>query len=264
MKQNTNSINNIVKINQLLQTHPVGVVLLAAWMENNGYSRSLQQRYVKSQWLQSIGRGAFIRCNDKVGYEGAIYALQEQAGLTIHVGGRTALSLLGKAQYLDLGNQIITLFGQQGEKLPLWFKNHNWGTEIMYSESSFLPADTGMTDFLLGNFSMKISGAARAMMECLYLAPAKQEITECYDLMEGLNNLSPSTIQLLLEQCQSVKVKRLFLYLAEKSGHGWFKHLDISRIDLGSGKRSLVKNGKLVEKYAITVPRELEENGTNL
>ncbi len=90
-----------------------------------------------------------------MGYEGAIHALQEQAGLTIHVGGRTALSLLGKAQYLDLGNQIITLFGQQGEKLPVWYKNHHWGTEIMYSESSFLPTDTGMTDFLLNNFCMK-------------------------------------------------------------------------------------------------------------
>ncbi len=101
-------------------------------------------------------------------------------------------------------------------------------------------------------------------MECLYLAPVKQELTEFYDLMEGLNNLTPSTVQSLLEQCQSVKVKRLFLYLAEKSGHGWFKHLDLSHIDLGSGKRSLVKNGKLIEKYGITVPRELEENGTNL
>lgn len=239
-------------------------MLLASWLEEKGYSHSLQQRYVKSQWLQSIGRGAFIRSNDKVGYEGAIHALQVQAGLSIHVGGRSALSLLGKSHYLSLGSQVTIIFGQKGEKLPVWFKNYHWGTEMIYYESSFLPTDSGMTDFLLGNVSMKISGAARAMMECLYLAPLKQELTECYDLMEGLNNLSPVLVQTLLEQCASVKVKRLFLYLAEKSGHGWFKHLDLSSIDLGRGKRSLVKNGKLIEKYGITVPRALEEDGQHI
>lgn len=43
-----------------------------------------------------------------------------------------------------------------------------------------------------------------------------------FELMEGLNNLRPNQVQDLLEKCESVKVKRLFLYLAEKAGHEWF------------------------------------------
>lgn len=66
-------------------------------------------------------------------------------------------------------------------------------------------------------------------MECLYLAPEKQQLLECYEMMEGLNNLRPNLVQQLLEACQSVKVKRLFLYMAEKSGHDWVKYLNLKK-----------------------------------
>lgn len=67
-------------------------------------------------------------------------------------------------------------------------------------------------------------------------------------------------MQRLLEDCSSIKVKRLFLYLAEKAGHSWFDYMKLDNVDLGKGKRSLVKNGVLVNKYEITVPQELERN----
>ena len=94
-------------------------------------------------------------------------------------------------------------------------------------------------------------------MECLYLAPEKQELSECHELMEGLTNLRPQQVQALLEACTSVKVKRLFLFLAEKAKHDWFEYLDLTKIDLGKGKRSVVPNGVLNTKYQITVPKEL-------
>jgi hypothetical protein len=45
--------------------------------------------------------------------------------------------------------------------------------------------------------------------------------------------------------------------MAEKSGHAWFKHIDLSKINLGSGKRSLVMGGQLEPKYQITLPKGL-------
>ena len=182
----------------------------------------------------------------------------------MHPGGRTALSLLGKAHYLELSAGRIVLFGGRGEKLPTWFKNHDWGVKADYHETSFLPSDLGLTNVELSNFSIKVSGTARAIMECLHLAPQKQELMECFQLMEGLNNLVPRQVQTLLENCQSVKVKRLFLYMAEKADHNWFKYIDLSSVDLGSGKRSVVKNGVYIDKYRITVPRELEEHGKDI
>jgi len=156
------------------------------------------------------------------------------------------------------------LFGASGEKLPTWFKKHDWGVQPDYYESSFLSPDLGLTEVEIKSFSIKVSGAPRAIMECLYLAPLKQELMECFELMEGLNNIPPKQVQNLLENCQSVKVKRLFLYMAEKADHSWFKQLDLSKVDLGKGKRSIVKNGVLIDKYGITVPKELEEHGKNI
>jgi hypothetical protein len=252
------------KINRLLQEQPLGVVLLSTWLAGKGYSIDLQKHYRKSEWLQSIGKGALIRAGDTVGYEGAIYALQKQLGLSIHPGGRTALALLGKAHYLSFGASNVVLFGVRGEKLPVWYKKHDWGVSTLYHETSFLSPDQGFTEVDIKGFSIRVSAPARAIMECLYLAPMKQDLIECFELMEGLNNLQPKQIQALLENCQSVKVKRLFLYMAEKAGHAWFKYLDLNKVDLGKGKRSIVRQGVLVDKYEITVPKLLEAHGKNI
>lgn len=254
------SIEISSKINQLLSSQPSGVVLQSNWLTAQGYSHGLQQRYRESRWLESIGQGAMIRAGDQVGYEGAIYALQEQTGSTIYPAGKTALAYLGKAHYLEMNVKTVSLFGSLGEKLPVWFEKHDWGVRIDYHQTSFLPADLGLTKFEFKNFSIRISGAVRAMMECLYLAREKQDLIECYELMEGLNNLRPDQVQTLLEKCQSVKVKRLFLYLADKTGHSWGNFLNLAQIDLGRGKRSIVKGGVFIEKYQITVPKELENH----
>ncbi|MDD3021625.1 MAG: type IV toxin-antitoxin system AbiEi family antitoxin [Alphaproteobacteria bacterium] len=252
---------NRTKINKLLSSQPQGAVMLSSWLTEQGYNPDLQKRYRKSGWLESIGTGAMIRMGDNVGYEGAVHALQKQLGSTIHIGGKTALSLLGKAHYLEFATAKVTLFGGAEEKLPSWFKQYNWNIKVDYYGSSFLPSDIGMTELEFKSFTVKISGAARAMMECLYLAPEKQQLLECYEMMEGLNNLRPNLVQQLLEACQSVKVKRLFLYMAEKSGHDWFKYLNLEKINMGSGKRSIVKNGVYVSKYQIIISKELESHG---
>jgi hypothetical protein len=253
------STENTSKINQLLSSQPPEIVLQTSWLKTQGYSLELLKRYRKSKWLEAIGRGALKRSGDAVGYDGAIYALQKQSGMSVHPGGRTALSFLGRTHYLELGSAKVTIFGGKDEALPSWFKAHKWEVKVVYHQTSFLPVDVGLTEVSRKNFSIKISSAERAILECLYLAPEKQELIECYELLEGLNNLRPSTFQKLLEECQSIKVKRLFLYMAEKVGHEWFQYLDIKKIDLGTGKRSIVKNGVYSAKYKITIPKELDE-----
>jgi len=57
----------------------------------------------------------------------------------------------------------------------------------------------------------------------------------------------------LLEGCSSIKVKRLFLYCAREAGHSWYLALDRSRVDLGAGKRELVKGGTLDKEFLLTV-----------
>lgn len=254
------SLENAGKINKLLKDWPSGTVYLSSWLAANGVSNQLLNRYKKSNWLESVGTGAVIRAGDKVDYLGGLYALQTQAGLSIHVGGRTAISLLGRAHYVDLAAGRAVLMGAAKEALPLWYKKRDWAVRIDYYATSFLPPDMGMMTFWRHNYSVKVSSLPRAIMECLYLAPKHQEFFECYELMEGMNDLRPQSVQELLENCSSVKVKRLFLYLAEKFEHPWLEFVDLSKVDLGSGTRSLVKNGVYIDKYKITVPKEFEKN----
>ncbi|HTN38659.1 MAG TPA: type IV toxin-antitoxin system AbiEi family antitoxin [Arachidicoccus sp.] len=245
------------KINRLVNEFPPGIVLLSSWLVKNGYSYDLQKSYRNGNWLMSIGTGAMIRPNEKASFEGAVYALQNQTGTYIHPGGRTALSLLNKAHYLELNPKKITLLGDGEDRLPAWFRNYDWGVAIDYHRTSMLPPEVGLIEIDQKQFKIKISDAIRAIMECLYLADDEATLTECYELMEGLNNLIPAKVQSLLEQCNSIKVKRLFLYFAEKARHQWFYYLDIQKVFLGKGKRSIIKNGTFIPKYQITVPQRL-------
>jgi hypothetical protein len=76
-------------------------------------------------------------------------------------------------------------------------------------------------------------------------------------MMEGLAHLSPRRLQALLEGVQSVKVKRLFFFFAQRHGHQWLGRIDKDNIDLGHGKRVLIKGGKLDPTLLITIPKEL-------
>lgn len=254
------SLENETKINKLLKEWPVGTAYLSSWLVDHGVSNQLLNRYKKSNWLAPLGAGAAKRAGDKVDYLGGLYALQTQADLSVHVGGRTALSLMGRGHYVDFSGGRTVLFGGAKEKLPMWFRKNDWETRIDYYATSFLPENMGLVDLERPGFTVKVSSAARAILECLYLTPQHQEFYECYELMEGMSDLRPKTVQELLENCSSVKVKRLFLYLAEKLKHDWLEFVDLSKVDLGSGARSLVKNGVYIDKYKITVPKEFEKN----
>ena len=94
----------------------------------------------------------------------------------------------------------------------------------------------------------------------LSLVPQEQSFEEAKLLMEGLSTLRPQAVQELLEVCNSIKAKRLFLFLAEACNHEWIKKINFLTIDLGNGKRVIEKNGVLDSKYNITVPKVLKIN----
>jgi len=246
------------KINSLIQSLPRGSVLLPSWLLSQGYSYELQQSYRKGNWLKSIGKGAMLKSGDPLVLTGALSALQKVENLNIHVGGRSALELQGLAHYLQINNPETTLFLNSRAKLPIWFENNDWNAKLkLFRLSLFNDEMLGMTNFQEGELAMRISNPARAIMECLALCPDKFPLSESFELMEGLGALRPAKVQELLENCKSLKTKRLFLHFAERANHNWFKYLDLSKIDLGVGKRSLVESGVLISKYKLVLPGEL-------
>ena len=251
--------DNEHKVKKMLAMHKQGTVCLSSWLESAGISNDLQTYYRRSGWLSSIGKGAFIRPDDTVNWQGGLYALQSQVNLPIHAGAMTALSMQGMAHYVRMGAETVFLFAAPKTRLPAWFKNYDWGVDLRYISTSILPEGIGLIEHEEKTFSIRISTPERAILECLHLAPDTVDLMECYQVMEGLTTLRPKLLQSLLEQCSSIKVKRLFLYMASKAGHDWVKRLNTDKLDLGSGDRTITKGGVYVSQFGITVPEELEK-----
>jgi hypothetical protein len=248
------------KINRLLQKVPHGGLFLSSWMCENGISHELQRHYKNSQWLTPIGTGVMARTGETPTLFGAVTSLNEQDNKHFSIGAMSALEMQGFSHYLPMGKKTVVLFSPKNERLPLWFAKRDWDVVLRHFTTECFSHKSGIDAVAHEGFSLPVSSPARAFMECLHLCPKYYNLTDLYYVMEMLSLLPPLKVQSLLEECKSVKVKRLFLYMAEKAGHDWLKMLDLSVISLGTGKRLVAKNGVFNVKYQITIPKELEND----
>lgn len=250
------SIKKGTKLQKIMQ-FPKGLVLTASYLNSQGIDGQLLARYKKSQWLESIGDGVYLLCGDKVDWQGALYAMQSQLKLSVHCGARTALELQGYSHYVASKTREVFLFGPTGQKLPLWFGKYNWDVSFTYKMTGLFPdgLSASYVNFPWGYFSIRISSPERAAMEMLYHVPIKQGFDEAMKIMESLLSLRPELVQQLLESCASIKVKRLFLYMAQAAKLPFASKLNLKKVNLGKGDRTIIKGGRLDPQYRITVPR---------
>jgi len=187
---------------------------------------------------------------------GAISAYNSQLGKQCTVGAETALELRGYMHYVPMGKPLAFIFTAPHHELPSWFLAHEWNRTLRYHTSSLFGTE-GLEEMETDGHKLLVSCPERAILESLNRPHATTSLLDTYYLMELLTTLRPKVLQQLLEKCSSVKAKRLFLYMAEKADHPWWKALDTSRIDIGSGRRMIVPKGKFVSKYNITIPTDL-------
>lgn len=248
------------KINKILQVWPENTVITTEWLREKGISRQLADSYKKSGWLESFGMGAYKRPHNEITWAGALYALQELGGYSIHVGGKSALEFIGLAHFIRLGkNGKVLLWKRPTDKLPRWFSKRKWKSEVIIRSANLFGKKNELIQMEVNGIKLNISSPEQAILEYLYDLPKREGWDEANYLMEGLVTLRPKVLQMLLMECNSIKVKRLFLYLAEKHDLNWLKRLDESDIYLGKGKRQIIKGGTLDKKYQITVPDVHEE-----
>jgi len=245
-------------INNLLKIWPNNTVAVYPWLQKQGIYRQLADQYVKSGWLEKVGQGAFKKAGDTVNCNGALYALQTYLGSSIHPAGKSALQLLGYSHFIpaNMTETKTVLFGFQNEKLPAWFKKNNFAVGVRYVSTSIFPREfsTGLTSFQSGVFNITISAAERAALEFCYDVPLKESYSELDQIFSVLNTLRPNIVQSLLENCRSVKAKRLFMHLSEKHRHAWVGKVILEKVDFGKGTRSLCKSGRYYGKYKLVVP----------
>ncbi|MCP3731342.1 type IV toxin-antitoxin system AbiEi family antitoxin [Sphingomonas sp. MG17] len=249
------------KLKTLLDAWEPNSVATNPWLKRLGISSQDLQNYTTSRWLVSLGKGAFKRPMETVTWQGALHSLQTQLNLPVHVGALTALEMTGNRHYVRFAPGKAYLFSPLNVVLPLWFRN-NWADQVRHVQTKLLPPDLGVTQLdTPQGFALKAASVERSALELLHLAPKEFDLVEASMLIESMTSIRPALMQELLEQCASIKVRRLFLYLAERANLPVVRHLDLARIDLGAGDRSLVPNGRYVAKYQLTLPRELVGHG---
>jgi len=271
------SVGKGSKLNQLERALPEGLLVDAAWLERRGYYPSQRSKYVSAGWLDQPARGVFCRPRGVVSWQQVVISLQTLLEFPVSVGGSSAIELQGYAHYLPQSQKNIHLYCDK--KLPAWvFKLDIEQTFISHNRLRYLPevkipskalsldnplSENEILDGALRinhwgqwKWSLVMSTPERAYLELLDELPQKETFHMADVIMEGLVNLSPRRMQELLENCNSVKVKRLFFFFAERHQHKWLAHIKRKKIDLGKGKRMLVKGGKLDTKCQITVPEQ--------
>jgi len=252
---------NKAKLNQILSSWPSKAICLSSWLEEKGISQPLSFTYVKSGWLEKVGTGAFKRAGENIEWPSGLQAIQNQAKLNIHLGGKSALQYQGHAHYVPLGKHYpLYLFGYRNMTLPAWFKNYSWEVKIVYTQTNLFgpTVDNHLTLIDIDGIDIKASSAERAIMEVIHLIPKRETYDEALQLMGSLSALRPHIVQALLETCNSIKVKRAFMVMAEQFNYPWVKQLNLSKINFGKGKRVFIKNGFLEPKYQITIPKSTD------
>lgn len=262
------------KLNPLLAELGDGWLAPSSWLLARGYTRSLLGHYVQRGWLQSPARGVFHKAGSKPSWQTVVFSLQQLAGLSLHVGGRHALSLQGQDHYLHMGPAIVTLYGPA--RLPVWVNKLGLSETFTVVPDAKLRFDALTTELLTDEERLREAGLEmmpgdrpssplavalpeRAILELLLGVPQSASAAEADAILQGMSRVRPALMSALLRRCASVKVKRLFLALAERHGHAWFAHLNLRGVDLGSGKRVLRVGERLHAKYQISLPKDLDE-----
>ena len=246
------------KIKQILDKTGTDSLLFSTWLTEQGITPFEQSAYVQSGWLEKVAYGVYKVAGADVSLWGAIASYNSQLNKQCTIGAETALELRDYMHYVPMGKPLAFLYTLPQVKMPKWFLEHPWDRTLRYQTISLWGTDPlGIAQREVDGHLLLVSAPERAIMECLNRAHVDQTLLDTYYLMEMLSTLRPKLIQRLLEQCSSVKVKRLFLFLAEKANFPWFKEIDVGKVNLGSGRRMISATGKYVSKYDITIPTEV-------
>ncbi|MCD6211958.1 MAG: type IV toxin-antitoxin system AbiEi family antitoxin [Sulfurovum sp.] len=249
------SLEKELKLKQLYQLLPEGVVAASSWFAANSYSSQLVYKYVKNGWLTKLGNGAYIRPASILEWQGVVLGIQKLAGLPFHVGGLSALNILGYAHYLPIGGEkTISLYGEKTP--PAWIRQIESLSFTFHKKPLFGDLGLKKQNTSVRDWQITISSPERAILELLYqVGDSGVDFKFVAEIFEGLTTLSPRVLNELLQNCSSRKIKRLFLFFANYYNFPWAKHIS-KELELGAGKLQIVKDGNYNKTYMITVPKE--------
>ena len=268
MQQNLSKLakSDLKSLERLLKTLPNGKIVGPDWFEKKGVSQSILNEGVETGLINRLTKGLYFRPyksnRTEIGWEHIVEYLQQNQPKPVHVGGIAALEMQGIIHYLRLrGPMPVTLFTYA--PLPKWLGEVQCDAIFIVRNANKLfdvdaPGIIPDYKWKYVDCKLAISSHTRAMCEYLDEIDERLSFHNADMLMDLTWRNGPSEIQTALEACKSKKVRRVFLFLADRNEHKWFKNLNLKRINLGSGARQVTVGGIYDPVYKITVPDDLD------
>ena len=238
---------------------PEGQLVNRAWLQLRGAGRPLVDSWLRSGKLNAVSHGLYRRPGPPLKWEQVVYSLNEM-GVRVHVGGRSALELQGLAHYLPLqGITRVSLYTTS--RVPAWvqafpgdytFTVHRRRLFKASPSAAIRPKPFGAWDWPVPYATVEL-----ALFELLADVRQVADFEFADKFFESATALRPALVRELLLACSHVLAKRLFLWFAARHQQAWFRKLDTKGIDLGNGKRLVIRGGAFDAHYRITVPRTM-------
>ncbi|MFH0785147.1 MAG: type IV toxin-antitoxin system AbiEi family antitoxin domain-containing protein [Pseudomonadota bacterium] len=248
----------------LLEKIPDGLVVSRQKLREMGFDKPAIDYFLRSGKLTPVSHGAYRRPGPPLKWEHLVYSAV-QIGHNVHVGARSALDLSGFAHFHPLGGvQQIHLFCE--EKLPNWLITLKKPVVEMVAHQLKIFTDPPVASVIhrpFGHWDWPIPFATveLALLEILDAVTDEASFRMVDKYFKAATTLRPQLLNQLLSACKKVQVNRLFLWFARRHNLQCLDSLNVSIINLGKGKRMIIRSGSLDKEFQITVPKEMA-NGT--
>jgi hypothetical protein len=206
---------------KLLQTAlPRGGPLDTGDLAALGIYPELAYRYVKSGWLERLGRGMFMFAGDQLQRDPCLEFLGRRIP-GFHVGGKTALAWIGLRHHVAF-KETLCLWGAQQTRLPPWF-TERFPSRYTVRRLFDSRLDVGFALNPLPELpdGVRVSDPERGLLEMLSEVGVHQGIEEARNIMELASSLRMDVLRPLLDCCRQIKAVRLCVSWSKELGLPW-------------------------------------------
>jgi hypothetical protein len=256
-------LDKLSPLQSLLYHVPEGLVVTRKRLYEWGFTKPSIDSFLRSKRLEAVSHGVYRRPGPQLKWKHVVFSLNE-LGYDVHVGG---ISALIDEWYLPKptdGEKEIHLYSLQA--LPKWVNQVCVDKKIVTKRVRFLNElpEGSLFEIYFGHWDWVISYAKPilALFEALDQVKTEADFFVLDRCFRSLVTLWPDTLNSLLRECKKIVTVRLFLWFADRHNHRWRDALDLSGVNLGSGKRMIIQGGSLDPTYHITVPKEMAHGNT--
>ena len=245
------SIVRTQKLKNLLQLNRE-IPLTTQEMKKMGVNNTLIQRYKESNWIESIGRGAYKFPEAELSFEGIMYSLQTDLSLNVYPGAKTALEMAGIRQYYREKEKVY-LFTDSKTNMPLWARNYRYERDLRVIRSSKWNKKEFLFNPNTKGFEFFIASKELAIVQQIELVGRGESFEETAQLFELLDSMDPDLLNKVLKKA-SKRSRRIFAFFCDFYKHPWNKHISKKILNSGNSVITIEKGGRYLSQYKLIIP----------